>query len=118
MDSQQDLSRSMLKKKLRDQAAASGGQPIGIYEHLGRDITQAEVDAYAQHDLRPTDQAYGPAGLARTLERALEPMTWSSPFVRRAVRSRSFFLTRGWSVRKARTACAANATSVSTHKPP
>ncbi len=81
MDSQQDLSRSMLKAKLR--AQANGGPPIRLREHLARAFTPEEVQTNPIKD--SGNSLFGAAGLARTLEGALQPMMGDSPFVKRVV---------------------------------
>eukprot|EP00752_Nemacystus_decipiens_P012338 g10938.t1 len=89
MDSQRDLPRSMLKKKLKEEAAASAIPPIGIQQHLGRPFTDEEVQTYADRTLQPDNDYYGAKGLARTLEGALRPMMADGiPLVKRVVPER------------------------------
>lgn len=91
MDSQQDLSRSMLKAKLR--AQANGGPPMGMQEYLARSFTPQEVRTNPIKD--PNNPLFGAAGLARTLEGALQPMMGDSPFVKRVVSIHSILMW-GW----------------------
>lgn len=94
MDSQRDLSRSLLKARLLEQAAATGGPEIGIVEHLARPITNAEVQAY-NHALGPNHAQVGAVHLARTLEGALQPMMVDVPVVKHVV-STVVISTPGW----------------------
>lgn len=95
MDSQRDLSRSMLKAKLTEQAAANGGTPIGMHEHLSRPFTPAEVETYANHALYASHEHFGAAGLTRTLEGALQPMMVDSPLVKRVVNRVLYYFDEG-----------------------
>lgn len=86
MDSQRDLSRSLLRATLRQQAAVAGGAPIGIQQHLARPITAAEVATYADQSIPPGGDLFGADGLARTLQGALQPlMVGFAPVVKRVV---------------------------------
>lgn len=102
MDSQQDLSRSMLKAKLR--AQANGGPPTGIREYLARAFTPQEVLTNPIQD--PGNRLFGAGGLARTLEGALQPMMGDEPFVKHVVSICSIW-TLGWeSIRTGASLCA------------
>lgn len=95
LDSQRDLTRSLLKANLLEQAAATGGPPIGIDEHLARPITAAEVEAYniAQG---PDHAVVGVANLTRTLIGGLEPMMGDNPLVKHVVSTLLFRRWDGW----------------------
>ena len=102
MDSQQDLTRSMLKAKLR--AQANGGPPTEIREHLARAFTPQEVLTNPIQD--PGNRLFGANGLARTLEGALQPMMGDEPFVKHGVSICSIW-TLGWeSIRIGASLCA------------
>lgn len=83
MDSQRDLSRSLLKAKLLQQA--NGGALTTIDNHLGRPFTDQEVDTYADHTLGEGHIHFGAKGLTRTLEGALHPLTGDIPYLKHVV---------------------------------
>lgn len=75
LDSQRDLTRSLLRANLLAEAAMNGEPPVGVQKYLERDFTPAEVDTYAYTDRGVNDRHFGKKGLARTLEGALDTLT-------------------------------------------
>lgn len=83
MDSQRDLSRSLLKATLLQQA--NGGALTTIDDYLDRPFTDEEVATYADHTMGEGNIHFGAKGLTRTLEGALQPLTGDIPYVKRVV---------------------------------
>lgn len=92
LDSQQDLSRSILRKKLKEQAGNAEVAEIG--DHLARPFTDQEVQHYNDR-VDEINSSRQPGGaqiphanaddLGRTLKDALLPLMGDDPVVRPVV---------------------------------